>query len=290
MRPLIDPRKGDFECDASSSKNRSMLSIAGSLLAEIGIPKLIVAWVALIGLPSLILGAMPIVTSIWISTTALKLDSLTFGLVPLLFLVLLAIVGILGGRRLFRIAERSFLALHSLAVQPVYAVCRELFNQVIDRMLPANVSPARRAAWRIFTTAASGIVICLLSIGILALAWPHVRVAVDASALSAPLTLVKAAWRTASHWFRLMSRLPPWFGLPPTRRHRQPVNSHGIRHRPPTIGPGALRICRTSMPSASDMDIVLRAVAPARKAMSVWRKSSPNWSKYIPRSLWMPCS
>ena len=44
-----------------------------------------------------------------------------------------------------------------------------------------------------FTTAASGIVICLLSIGILALAWPHVRVAVDASALSAPLTLVKAA-------------------------------------------------------------------------------------------------
>ena len=170
-----------------------MLSIAGSLLAEIGIPKLIVAWVALIGLPALMLGAMPIVASIWVSTTAVKLDSLTFGLVPLLFLALLAIVGILGGRRLFRIAERSFLSLHSLAVQPVYAVCRELFNQVIDRMLPANVSPARRAAWRIVTTAASGVVICLLSVGILALAWPHVRVAVDASALGAPLTLVKAA-------------------------------------------------------------------------------------------------
>ena len=93
MPPLIDPRKGDFECDASSSKNRSMLSIAGSLLAEIGIPKLIVAWIALIGLPSLMLGAMPIVASIWVSTTAVKLDSATYGLLPLLFLALLAIVG-----------------------------------------------------------------------------------------------------------------------------------------------------------------------------------------------------
>ena len=108
MQRLIDPRKGDFECDASSTKNRSMLSIAGSLLAEIGIPKLIFAWIALIGLPSLMLGAMPIAASIWISTTAVKLDDLAYGFLPPLFLAMLALIGIFGGRRLFRIADRAF--------------------------------------------------------------------------------------------------------------------------------------------------------------------------------------
>ena len=45
MRPTIDPRRGDIEDDASSTKQRSMLSLAGSLLAEISIPKLVIAWV-----------------------------------------------------------------------------------------------------------------------------------------------------------------------------------------------------------------------------------------------------
>ena len=43
MRPEIDPRRGDIEDDASSSKRRSMLSLAGSLLVEISLPKLLVA-------------------------------------------------------------------------------------------------------------------------------------------------------------------------------------------------------------------------------------------------------
>ncbi len=83
MRPLIDPRNGDFESDASSSKSRSLWSIAGGMLAEISLPKLIVAWFVLLGLPALLLGAMPIAASIWINATTLTLVDLSYGLVPL---------------------------------------------------------------------------------------------------------------------------------------------------------------------------------------------------------------
>jgi hypothetical protein len=68
MWPFVDPRNGDIECDVSSTKSRSILSIAGSLLAEISLPKLIVAWFTLLGLPALILGALPIIVSIWINS------------------------------------------------------------------------------------------------------------------------------------------------------------------------------------------------------------------------------
>ena len=44
MIPLLDPRNGDSEDDASSTTQRSMLSLAGSLLAEISLPKLVVTW------------------------------------------------------------------------------------------------------------------------------------------------------------------------------------------------------------------------------------------------------
>src|SRR5947208_971370 len=67
LKPKIDPRRGDIEDDASSSKRRSLLSLAGSLLAEISLPKLAVAWIWLIVVPSLMLGVAPIVASIWLS-------------------------------------------------------------------------------------------------------------------------------------------------------------------------------------------------------------------------------
>ena len=57
MTFVIDPRRGDAEDDASSTKQRSLLSLAGSLLAEISLPKLIVAWVLLIGAPALLFEA-----------------------------------------------------------------------------------------------------------------------------------------------------------------------------------------------------------------------------------------
>jgi hypothetical protein len=37
MKTVIDPRRGDIEDDASSTKRRSLLSLVGSLLGEISL-------------------------------------------------------------------------------------------------------------------------------------------------------------------------------------------------------------------------------------------------------------
>ncbi|MBX9773393.1 MAG: metallophosphoesterase [Xanthobacteraceae bacterium] len=191
MNSFLDPRDGDLESDASSSKNRSMLSLAGSLLAEISLPKLVVAWFVLLGLPAFMLGAVPILASVWGNIVVQKFSSLLYGLLPALLLVGLIIAGLFGGRRLFRLAERNFWSLNSLAVQPVYAVCRELLNQIGDRLLPEDVADARRTRWRSATAILSGAIICLLSIAILLLVLPYTRLLVEFSALYSPVTLVK---------------------------------------------------------------------------------------------------
>jgi len=56
MKPNIDPRDGDIEDDASSTKRRSLFSLAGSLLVEISLPKLALAWTLLVGVPGILLG------------------------------------------------------------------------------------------------------------------------------------------------------------------------------------------------------------------------------------------
>src|SRR5262245_45613321 len=114
----FDPRKGDIESDASSSKRRSMLALAGSLLAEVSLPKLIVAWTSLLVLPSLTFGAIPIAVSIWINVVQLKLSTLALGLSSVLVFASIVAVGLVGARPLFRLAERNFWSLNSLAVQP----------------------------------------------------------------------------------------------------------------------------------------------------------------------------
>ena len=59
MIPIIDPRNGDIEDDASSTKRRSLFALAGSLVAEISLPKLVLAWVLLIGSARLPAGHCP---------------------------------------------------------------------------------------------------------------------------------------------------------------------------------------------------------------------------------------
>ena len=58
--PILDPRRGDFENDRSATKQRSLLAIAGSLLAEISLPKLAVTWMLQILLPAVLLGLAPL--------------------------------------------------------------------------------------------------------------------------------------------------------------------------------------------------------------------------------------
>jgi len=183
MRPVIDPRDGDIEDDASSSKRRSMLSLAGSLLVEISFAKLLVAWTLLLGVPALTLGVAPIIVSLWIDTFALKFTGALAGIWSLLLLALVVAVGWFGGRRLFRLVESSFWSLNALAVQPVYAICREALSQLADKLLPSDVPAMRRARFRSVTAAVSGIIICGLSLLVLMLVWPSTRLYVEFSTL-----------------------------------------------------------------------------------------------------------
>ena len=102
---LVDPRRGDIEDDASSTKRRSMLSLFGSMLVEISLPKLLVAWALLLVLPGLLLGLAPIVFVEWLTVVTDKLASLVIGLWSILILAGLIALGWFGWRALFRTAE-----------------------------------------------------------------------------------------------------------------------------------------------------------------------------------------
>src|SRR5262245_33662398 len=145
---LIDPRRGDVEDDASSTKRRSMLSLFGSLLVEISLPKLIIAWVMLLVIPGLLLGLAPIVFVEWLTIVTDKLASLAIGLWSLLILGSLIAVAWFGWRALFRMAEKNFWTLNSIVVEPGYASFREAFRQLAERLLPRNASDASRARLR----------------------------------------------------------------------------------------------------------------------------------------------
>jgi hypothetical protein len=145
MKPIIDPREGDVEDDASSTKRRSLFSLAGSLLAEVSLPKLVLAWILLIGLPGVILGVAPLIASLWLSAASSKVLDLLTGITPVLLLAVLIGIAWFGGRPLLRLIESSFWSLNALGVQPAYIFCREGLRQVAEQLLPQNVSAAGRA-------------------------------------------------------------------------------------------------------------------------------------------------
>ena len=51
---LVNPREGDVEDDAASPEQRSLLAIAGNLLVEISLPKLLFAWTVSLLLPAVV--------------------------------------------------------------------------------------------------------------------------------------------------------------------------------------------------------------------------------------------
>jgi hypothetical protein len=173
LRPAIDPRGGDIEDDASSSKRHSLLSLAGSLLAEISLPKLVVAFTLLVVVPGLALGIAPIAAAIWFGKLSSKLASALAGVWPALLLVIVVAVGWFGGRQLLRLAENSFWSLNSLIVQPAYTVCREGVRQLAERLLPAQASKTRRSRLRAAAALVSGAMICGVALLVLVLVLPH---------------------------------------------------------------------------------------------------------------------
>ena len=170
---FVDPRRGDIEDDASSTKRRSMLSLFGSMLVEISFPKLLFAWVLLLVVPGLLLGLAPIVFIEWLTIVTDKLASLAIGLWSLLILGILITIGWFGWRALFRTAEKNFWALNSIVVEPSYAAFREAFRQLAERLFARNASDAQRARLRAASAAVAGILVCGLALLVLRLVWPH---------------------------------------------------------------------------------------------------------------------
>jgi predicted MPP superfamily phosphohydrolase len=192
MTPMLDPRDGDIEDDVSSTKRRSLLSLMGSLLAEISFPKFAIAWMLLVGLPALLLGAAPILVSIWIASVVAKVASIFAEVLPALLLLPLLVFGWFAGRPLLRLAETSFWSLNALVVQPVYTALREGLQHLADRLLAARISEDRRASVRAGTAAASGVAMCGLGLGIVVLVWPASRWVGGLADLASPLRLLPA--------------------------------------------------------------------------------------------------
>jgi hypothetical protein len=175
MTPILDPRNGDIEDDASSTKKRSMLALAGSLLAEISLPKLAIVWMLLIGFPGLLLGAAPLLVSIWFTAVWSHAANIFYEVLPALLLPPLAAIGWFAGRPLVRLAESSFWSLNALAVQPAYVAFREGIRHLAEGLFASRMSEARRGFIRAAAAAASGLVIGALGFGIIALVWPATR-------------------------------------------------------------------------------------------------------------------
>ena len=100
VSPLIDPRLGDIEDDSSSTKQHSLLRIAGSLLAEISLPKLVVAWGLLILLPAILVGLAPLIVTAWLAAFARKVVAPLSGIWALLALFILLALAWTGWRPL----------------------------------------------------------------------------------------------------------------------------------------------------------------------------------------------
>jgi hypothetical protein len=172
--PLVDPRQGDIEDDAASPGQRSLLAIAGSLLVEISLPKLLFAWTVSLVLPAALLGLTPLVATAWlakVSAHILALTEIGAGLV----LVAVVALGWIGWRPLLRIAEINFWSLNALAVQPGYAFCRETLRHLSERMFARHSTPAGRARLRAASSAGAGVIVCGCATLIAILVWPGSR-------------------------------------------------------------------------------------------------------------------
>ena len=190
MLPLMDPRLGDVEDDASSTKRRSLLAIAGSLLTEISLPRLIASWVLLILLPALLLGLAPLVLTAWLRTLSQSLAASFTGIGPFVVLAIVVAIGWFGGRRVFRVAEQGFWSLNSIAVQPGYALCREGLRHVSELSLDRWLDENRRAMLRAACAAAAGMLVCALSLLAIWLIWPWTRWQGELSDLTEPLRFI----------------------------------------------------------------------------------------------------
>ncbi|MFM8745353.1 MAG: metallophosphoesterase family protein [Aestuariivirga sp.] len=190
MTPLLDPRNGDIEDDASSTKQRSLLSLGGSLLAEIGLGKLVVAWVMLIALPGLALGFLPLLASLWIGKFSTQAQLLLTGLGSLITLAILAAAIWFGGRPAMRAMEASFWSLQGIGIQPGYVVGREALRHLAERIFKPGSDSAELRRIRSLCSLLSAVILSLFAAWIATLAWPYTRWTSSLAEFAAPLQLL----------------------------------------------------------------------------------------------------
>ena len=171
---LFDPRQGDVEDDSSSPKSRSLLAIAGSLFAEISLPKLAFAWTLSILLPAVLLGSAPLIATAWFAKVSQITAELTEFGAALLLLTVVAL-GWIGWRPLLRTIEANFWSLNALAIQPAYAFCREAVRYSIEHIFGKDSQIVPRARLREVSSAGAAIFLCAFGVAIAALTWPASR-------------------------------------------------------------------------------------------------------------------
>src|ERR1700733_5083675 len=186
--PILDPRNGDAEDDVSSPKQKSLLAIAGSLLAEISLTKLLLAWIASIVLPAAILGLAPLIVTAWVGGVFSRVLEL-YGFGAALLLLVIVAAGWFGWRPLFRVAEANFWALNALGVQPGYALCREAIRHLTERFLKPR-GGAELAGMRARSCAGAGILLALVAALVAAFVWHHTRWIGSTADLAAPHYLI----------------------------------------------------------------------------------------------------
>jgi hypothetical protein len=186
---LVDPRLGDAEDDIASTKSRSLVAIGGRLLAEISFPKLLLAWIMLIGLPAILLGLAPLLALGWASTIPARVATALAGFWSLLITVGLVALAWFGSKPLLRVAEQSFWALNALAIQPIYALFREGLRHIIVKFAP-NLGPRNRTYLYAAAAIGGGILVSALSFWFVTLAWPASRWVGEARDLLTPLQLI----------------------------------------------------------------------------------------------------
>jgi len=193
--PLVDPRDGDIEADASSTESRSLLAIAGNLLIEVSLPKFALALLLLVTLPALLLGITPVLASVWwnkVSTNGVR------GIGAVVLLGFLLAVGWFGGRKLFRLVESAFWSLNAIAIQPAYVTVREGLLHLGGRMTGETATEATRVRVRVVAKILAALLLCALSVLVVRLVWPHTRWSAVLGDLRVPYRFVLPALANAT--------------------------------------------------------------------------------------------
>jgi Calcineurin-like phosphoesterase len=187
-RLILDPREGDAEDDVSSPKQKSLLAIAGGLLAEISLTKLLLAWIASILLPAALLGLAPLVATAWVNGVFARVLELS-GIGAALILLAIVLIGWFGWRPLFRVAEANFWSLNALGVQPGYALCREAIRHLAERAFKLR-SGMELARMRAMSCAGAGILLAAVAALVATSVWPWTRWIGSTADLAVPHQLI----------------------------------------------------------------------------------------------------